>query len=114
MAGDFNGGGYDDIAEMWIEAYPDVADTWVQLIMQWPGHAAEEVERQITLPSERVMNSVPRQTTIRATTSAGRLATRCRTRSCAALLKDFGGPCLLEELTPRWLADEGPSQQSVD
>jgi len=29
-----------------IEAYPDVADTYVQIITQWPGHAAEEVEQQ--------------------------------------------------------------------
>lgn len=54
-----------------IEAYPDVADTWVQIITQWPGHAAEEVERQITLSTERVMNGVPRQTAIRSTSIAG-------------------------------------------
>ncbi len=54
-----------------IEAYPDVADTWVQIITQWPGHAAEETERQITLPTERVMNGVPRQTAIRSTRIAG-------------------------------------------
>ncbi len=54
-----------------IEAYPDVADTWVQIITQWPGHAAEETERQITLPTERVMNGVPRQTAIRSTSIAG-------------------------------------------
>jgi heavy metal efflux system protein len=54
-----------------IEAYPDVADTWVQLIVQWPGHAAEEVERQITVPTERVMNGVPHQTAVRSTSIAG-------------------------------------------
>jgi cobalt-zinc-cadmium resistance protein CzcA len=42
-----------------IEAYPDIADTWVQVITQWPGHAAEEVEQQITVPIELTMNSVP-------------------------------------------------------
>jgi cobalt-zinc-cadmium resistance protein CzcA len=42
-----------------IEAYPDIADTWVQIISQWPGHAAEEVEQQITVPIELTMNSVP-------------------------------------------------------
>ncbi len=47
-----------------IEAYPDVADTWVQVITQWPGHAAEEVERQITVPTEREMNGVPKQTAL--------------------------------------------------
>ena len=54
-----------------IEAYPDVADTWVQIITQWPGHAAEEVERQITLPTEREMNGVPKQTALRSTSIAG-------------------------------------------
>ncbi len=54
-----------------IEAYPDVADTWVQVITQWPGHAAEEVEREITIPTERVMNGVPKQTAIRSTSIAG-------------------------------------------
>src|ERR1700759_5511738 len=54
-----------------IEAYPDVADTWVQIITQWPGHAAEEVERQITIPTERVMNGVPRRTAVRSTSIAG-------------------------------------------
>lgn len=54
-----------------IEAYPDVADTWVQIITQWPGHAAEEVERQITIPTERVMNSVPKKNAIRSTSIGG-------------------------------------------
>ena len=31
-----------------VEAYPDVANTWVQVITQWPGRAAEEVEQQVT------------------------------------------------------------------
>ncbi len=54
-----------------IEAYPDVADTWVQIITQWPGHAAKEVERQITVPTEREMNGVPKQTALRSTSIAG-------------------------------------------
>ncbi len=54
-----------------IEAYPDVADTWVQIITQWPGHAAEEIEREITIPTERVMNGVPRKTALRSTSVAG-------------------------------------------
>jgi cobalt-zinc-cadmium resistance protein CzcA len=54
-----------------IEAYPDVADTWVQIITQWPGHAAEEVERQITIPTERVMNGVAKRSAVRSTSIAG-------------------------------------------
>lgn len=49
-----------------IEAYPDIADTWVQIITQWPGHAAEEIERQITVPTEIVMNGVPHHTHLRS------------------------------------------------
>jgi heavy metal efflux system protein len=41
-----------------IEAYPDVADTYTQIITQWPGHAAEEVEQQITVPLEVELNGV--------------------------------------------------------
>jgi len=54
-----------------IEAYPDVGDTWVQVITQWPGHAPEEVERQITVPIEREMNAVPRHTSLRSVSIAG-------------------------------------------
>jgi cobalt-zinc-cadmium resistance protein CzcA len=54
-----------------IEAYPDVGDTQVQVITQWPGHAAEEVERQITVPIERAMNTAPHQDTVRSVSIAG-------------------------------------------
>src|SRR6204780_4885565 len=42
-----------------IEAYPDVANNYVQVITQWPGRAAEEVEQQVTIPLEIVMNGLP-------------------------------------------------------
>lgn len=54
-----------------IEAYPDVGDTQVQVITQWAGHAAEEVERLITLPIERAMNSAPHQSSVRSVSIAG-------------------------------------------
>src|SRR6516165_4608673 len=41
-----------------VEAYPDVADKYVWVITQWPGHAAEEVEQQVTIPVETVMNGI--------------------------------------------------------
>ena len=63
--------GINALKNLPIEAYPDVADTWVQIITQWPGHAGEEVERQITVPTERVMNGVPKQNAIRSTSIAG-------------------------------------------
>ena len=54
-----------------IEAYPDVADTYVQVITQWPGHAAEEVEQQITVPLEVTLNGVAHMTHLRSTSLAG-------------------------------------------
>src|ERR1700740_3670967 len=42
-----------------VEAYPDVANNYVQIITQWPGHAAEEVEQQVTIPIEIQMNGTP-------------------------------------------------------
>jgi cobalt-zinc-cadmium resistance protein CzcA len=42
-----------------VEAYPDVANNYVQIITQWPGRAAEEVEQQLTIPIEIAVNSIP-------------------------------------------------------
>ena len=42
-----------------IEAYPDVADNYVEIITQWPGISAEQVEQQVTIPLETVMNGIP-------------------------------------------------------
>ncbi len=42
-----------------IEAYPDIADTNVIVIVKYPGRAAEEVEKQVTIPVERSLNNVP-------------------------------------------------------
>src|ERR1700674_4170218 len=42
-----------------IEAYPDISDTQVVVIALYPGHAAEEIEQQVSVPIERALNSVP-------------------------------------------------------
>src|SRR2546426_6379884 len=42
-----------------IEAYPDISDTQVVAITLYPGHAAEEIEQQVSVPIERALNSVP-------------------------------------------------------
>jgi cobalt-zinc-cadmium resistance protein CzcA len=42
-----------------VEAYPDVANNYVQIITQWPGRAAEEVEQQVTIPIEIAVNGIP-------------------------------------------------------
>jgi heavy metal efflux system protein len=42
-----------------IEAYPDVADNYVEIITQWPGISAEQIEQQVTIPLETSMNGIP-------------------------------------------------------
>ena len=54
-----------------IEAYPDVADTYTQIITQWPGHAAEEIEQQITIPLEVTLNGVAHMAHLRSVSLAG-------------------------------------------
>ncbi|MGA2248441.1 MAG: CusA/CzcA family heavy metal efflux RND transporter [Verrucomicrobiota bacterium] len=47
------------LRQLAIEAYPDVGDVTAQVITQYPGHASEEVEQQITIPLERQLNGIP-------------------------------------------------------
>jgi cobalt-zinc-cadmium resistance protein CzcA len=49
-----------------VDAYPDLSPPSVELVTQWPGHAAEEVERLITVPVELGMNGIPRTVTVRS------------------------------------------------
>ncbi len=49
-----------------VDAYPDLSPPQVELITQWPGHAAEEVERLVTLPIELEMNGVPQMVVMRS------------------------------------------------
>ena len=49
-----------------IEAFPDVTNTRVQIITQWPGRSAEEVEKYVTIPLEVEMNSIPRKSSLRS------------------------------------------------
>jgi cobalt-zinc-cadmium resistance protein CzcA len=42
-----------------VEAYPDVADNYVEIITQWPGISAEQIEQQVTIPLENAMNGIP-------------------------------------------------------
>jgi len=51
--------GYTSWQVLEIEAYPDIADVTSQVITQYPGHAAEEVEEQVTIPLERELNGIP-------------------------------------------------------
>ena len=49
-----------------VEAYPDVADNYVEIVTQWPGISAEQMEQQITIPLEIVMNGMPHVTHLRS------------------------------------------------
>src|SRR5271156_6039026 len=49
-----------------VEAYPDVANNYVEVITQWPGISAEQIEQQVTIPLEIVMNGIPHVTNLRS------------------------------------------------
>ena len=49
-----------------VEAYPDVANNYVEVITQWPGISAEQIEQQVTIPLEIVMNGIPHLTSLRS------------------------------------------------
>src|SRR6476659_8425641 len=69
-------GGILSFQRMPVDAYPDLASPQVELITQWPGHAAEEVERLVTLPLELEMNGVPHMITMRSISLYGLSALR--------------------------------------
>jgi cobalt-zinc-cadmium resistance protein CzcA len=54
-----------------VEAYPDVANNWVQVITQWPGRAAEELEQQVTIPIEVQMNGIAHLSNLRSISEFG-------------------------------------------
>ena len=59
-------GGIIAFAHMPVDAYPDLSPPMVEVITQWPGHAAEEVERLVTVPTEVEMNGVPKMSVMRS------------------------------------------------
>jgi heavy metal efflux system protein len=64
-------GGVLSFQRMPVDAYPDLSPPLVDIITQWPGHAAEEVERLITVPIEIEMNGMPNLDTMRSTSLYG-------------------------------------------
>jgi heavy metal efflux system protein len=54
-----------------IDAYPDLSPPQVQIVTQWPGHAAEEIERLITIPLEVEMNGIPKLDALRSVSLYG-------------------------------------------
>src|SRR5499426_4402009 len=65
------GAGLYAFGKLKIEAYPDISDTQAVIISRYPGHAAEEVEQQVTIPIERALNNVPRVIARRSRTIFG-------------------------------------------
>src|SRR5258707_15793224 len=64
-------GGIVSFSRLPIEAYPDVADVQVDVITIWPGHAAEEVERLITIALEKELNGIANGTFLRSISHFG-------------------------------------------
>jgi cobalt-zinc-cadmium resistance protein CzcA len=60
------GAGIRSLDRLPVDAYPDLSPPNVEIITQWPGHAAEEVERLITVPVELGMNGIPKTANIRS------------------------------------------------
>jgi cobalt-zinc-cadmium resistance protein CzcA len=60
------GAGTRSLDRLPVDAYPDLSPPKVEIITQWPGHAAEEVERLITVPIEVGMNGIPQTTNVRS------------------------------------------------
>src|ERR1700731_4307943 len=59
-------GGAISYQHMPVDAYPDLSPPMVEIITQWPGHAAEEIERLVTVPTEVEMNGVPKMSVMRS------------------------------------------------
>src|SRR6202142_3064513 len=59
-------GGAISFQHMPVDAYPDLAPPIVEIITQWPGHASEEIERLVTVPTEVEMNGVPKMSVMRS------------------------------------------------
>jgi cobalt-zinc-cadmium resistance protein CzcA len=65
------GVGIRSLQRLPVDAYPDLSPPMVEIVTQWPGHAAEEVERQITVPVELGMNGIPKTAIVRSVSLYG-------------------------------------------
>ena len=60
------GAGWRSLERLPVDAYPDLSPPIVEIITQWPGHTAEEVERLITVPVEIEMTGIPNSDNVRS------------------------------------------------
>src|SRR3569623_2039878 len=65
------GVGVRSLQRLPVDAYPDLSPPMVEIVTQWPGHAAEEVERQLTVPVELGMNGIPKTAIVRSVSLYG-------------------------------------------
>ncbi|MGE5236622.1 MAG: efflux RND transporter permease subunit [Acidobacteriota bacterium] len=75
------GAGVWSFTRLPVDAYPDLSPPMVEIVAQWPGHAAEEVERLITMPTEVGMNGIPDMTMLRSISLYGLSDVRMTFRS---------------------------------
>jgi len=66
LVGFMAAGGIIAFLHMPVDAYPDLSPPMVDIITQWPGHASEEIERLVTVPTEVEMNGAPKMTVMRS------------------------------------------------
>src|SRR5471030_194552 len=64
-------GGYISFKTISIDAFPDVTNTDITIITQWPGRSAEEVEKYVTRPIELALNPVEKKTSVRSSSLFG-------------------------------------------
>ena len=69
----FVGGGLIAFKNLPVEAFPDVTDTQVTIITLYPGRAAEEVERQVTIPLEVTLSGIPNSIRLFSHTQFGQI-----------------------------------------
>src|SRR5438874_13770183 len=80
-----------------VEAYPDVANDYVQVITQWPGRAGEEVEQQVSIPIEVQMSGIPHLANIRSISEFGLSVVTMNFDDESS--NDWNRPKVLERLT---------------
>ena len=103
-----------------IEAYPDVADNYVEIITQWPGISAEQIEQQVTIPLETVMNGIPGVVHLRSFSLFGlsdlKLVFEDGTDNAwnrERVLERLAQVILPPGVVPRWARTGAPSARSV-
>ena len=113
--------GAESFRRMPVDAYPDLSPPMVELITQWPGHAAEEVERLTTLPLELAMNGTPNLKVMRSISLYGLSDVRLtfdetapiRTSPAMSFSSASATPRFPLALLPAWPRSSVPAASSI-